>query len=140
VSTSANSSETLLAAAKLESGPAPYAQLISVGHHTVSCDEPAARGGGDVGPSPFGLLVAGLAGCTSITLRMYADRKGWDLGTIQVKVKMVRVLDTDRIERVIQFQRELTSEQTERLLEIAEKTPVTKTLRQGVTIATRLGP
>jgi putative redox protein len=130
---------TLVVAAHLESGAAPYLQTIKVGHHVVSCDEPASRGGADLGPSPSGLLVAALAGCTSITLGMYAGRKGWELGAVQVDVEWLRGGDGERIERTIHLGRELTAEQTARLLEIAEKTPVTKTLKQGVAIATRLG-
>jgi putative redox protein len=130
--------DVLVVAAHLESGHVPYGQTISVGHHEVPCDEPVSRGGADAGPSPSGLLLAALAGCTSITLRMYADRKGWDLGQVQVSVKLMRRNDAERIERTIQLGRELAPEQLARLLEIAEKTPVTRKLKQGVEIATRL--
>lgn len=130
--------ELLVATAHLESGVAPHAQQIKVGHHVVTSDEPASNGGGDTGPSPMGLLLAALASCTSITLRMYADRKGWDLGTIDVDVRLLRAAAAERIERTLRFGAELTTERQMRLLEIAERTPVTKTLRAGVPIATRV--
>ena len=122
--------------AHLESGAAPYAQQIKLGHHDVASDEPASHGGGDTGPSPTGLVLAGLAACTSITLRMYADRKKWDLGTVRVGLKLLRAGAAERIERTLSFGAALTPEQVARLLEIAEKTPVTKMLKAGVPIAT----
>jgi putative redox protein len=130
--------EVLVATASLESGTAPYAQLTHVGHHVVPSDEPASRGGGDTGPSPTGLLLAALASCTSITLRMYADRKGWDLGTVHVDVRFLRAGTAERIERTIRIGATLAPEQLARLGEIAAKTPVTKVVMAGVPIATRV--
>lgn len=131
--------EVPVIAAHLDSGLALYEQRVKVGHHTVTCDESVSRGGGDLGPSPTGLLLAALAGCTSITLRMYADRKGWELGSVKVDLKLFRVGDQERIDRAIQIESPLAPEQTARLLEIAEKTPVTRVLKTGVQILTRLG-
>jgi putative redox protein len=116
MSSEAGAAEVLVVAADLESGPAPYEQRITMGHHTVTCDEPVARGGGDRG----------------------ADRKGWDLGTVKVGIKLLRVGDKERIDRTIQLQRKLAPEQITRLLEIADKTPVTKLLATGVQIRTGL--
>lgn len=130
--------EVLVAAAQLESGGAPHAQRIKVGHHVLAADEPASHGGGDTGASPTGMLLAALAACTSITLRMYADRKTWDLGTVHVDLKLVRAGAAERIERVIRFGAALAPDRVARLLEIAEKTPVTKMLKAGVPIATRV--
>jgi putative redox protein len=130
--------EVLVATAHLESGAAPYAQLTRVGHHVVPSDESASRGGGDTGPSPTGLLLAALASCTSITLRMYADRKGWRLGTVHVDVRFFRAGGGERIERDIRTGAALTPEQLARLGEIADKTPVTKMILAGVPIATRV--
>jgi putative redox protein len=129
---------TRLATAHLVSGAAPYAQQIRVGHHELVADEPAALGGGDTGTSPYGLLLASLAACTAITLRMYAERKGWELGTLRVDLEMVRDGDVERIARTLELAPALTSEQRARLVEIADKTPVTKTLRRGVEITTSL--
>lgn len=131
----------VVVSAHLESGPAPYEQRIKVGHHQVICDEAVSRGGGDLGPSPTALLVAALAACTSITLQMYAARKDWRLGAVKVEVLLVRAGGTDgadRIERAVHIEQPLAPEQRARLLEIAEKTPVTKTLKAGISILTRL--
>jgi putative redox protein len=130
--------ETLVAAAHLESGAAPHTQRLRIGHHEVTADEPPANGGGDAGPSPTGLMLAGLASCTSITLRMYADRKGWALGTVRVDARLLRAGEAQRIERTIRFGAALSPEQIARLLEIADKTPVTKIVKGGVPIETRV--
>jgi putative redox protein len=131
-------SEFLVATAHLESGPVPHAQSIKVGHHVLTADEPPSNGGRDTGPSPTGLLLAALASCTSITLRMYADRKSWDLGTVRVGIKLLRAGAAERIERTVRFGAALAPEQVTRLLEIADKTPVTRLVKAGVPIATRV--
>jgi putative redox protein len=125
-----------VASAHLDGGDAKYAQTIRVGRHTLVADEPAALGGGDAGPPPYGLLVAALAACTSITLRMYADRKGWELGALHVDVVLVRDQDVERVERTVRVAPTVSPEQRARLAEIAEKTPVTKTLARAMAIAT----
>ena len=130
--------DTRLANAHSDSGAAPYATTIHVGRHEVIADEPAALGGADAGITPYGLLLASLAACTSITLHMYAARKGWELGAVHVDLAMARVGDEERVERTIKLSAELTAEQRTRLGEIAEKTPVTKTLKRGVAIVTTL--
>jgi putative redox protein len=122
---------------RLESD-AKYTNRISAGVHVLTADESRAHGGTDGGPAPYDLVLAGLGACTSITLRMYAERKGWDLGTITVALTLSKdsASDVGRIEREVRFSSALTEEQLARLLEIAEKTPVTKTVRAGVPIAT----
>lgn len=130
--------EVLIAAVRLDSGDAPHAQRLSIGHHAITADEPTSHGGGDAGPSPMGLLLGALAACTSITLRMYADRKGWDLGSIHVDAKLLRAGETQRIERTIRFGTPQPPDQLARLADIAEKTPVTKTLRAGVPLTTHV--
>ncbi|HUQ04735.1 MAG TPA: OsmC family protein [Kofleriaceae bacterium] len=127
-----------LATVHLDSGDAPYAQTIRAGHHTVVADEPAAQGGADAGPAPYALLLSALVACTSITLRMYADRKGWQLGPVHVDATITREADGERITRTIKVAPTLTEEQRARLLEIADKTPVTKTVKRGTPIVTNL--
>jgi putative redox protein len=137
-STGSPDGEVLVAAVRLESGDAPHAQRIGIGHHTITADEPTSHGGGDAGPSPMGLLLSALAACTSITLRMYAERKGWTLGAVHVDAKLLRAGETQRIERTIRFGEPQPPDQLARLAEIAEKTPVTKTLRAGVPMSTHV--
>ena len=115
-----------------------YVQQIHAGHHDLIADEHSKLGGTDTGPAPFDLLLAALGACTSITLRMYAERKGWQLGEIRVALKLFNEAESGRIERELHFGNDLTEEQRARLLEIAEKTPVTRTIKAGAAIATRL--
>jgi len=131
---------TLIGTVYVESGEPPHRQSIRIGRHTVLADEPPTNGGNDAGPSPFGLMLAGLAACTSITLRMYADRKGWSLGTVHVDARIFRDAEGDglRVERVLRFGAPLSDDQKQRLVEIADKTPVTKALGRGTPIATKV--
>ena len=117
-----------------------FAQLIATGHHRLTSDEPIARGGSESGASPHELLLASLGACTSITLRMYAGRKDWELGKITVGLRYTAAHDDQKghIDRRLSFSKPLTAEQTQRLLEIAGKTPVTRTLMSGVTIDTTI--
>jgi putative redox protein len=128
--------EALVLSARLESTGTPHGQRVEIGRHALITDEPPSHGGGGTGPSPVALLVAALAGCTAITLEMYAARKGWALGTVRIDLKLFRAGDAQRIQRTIGTGAALTPEQRSRLLEIADKTPVTKMLKPGVTIAT----
>jgi putative redox protein len=116
-----------------------YGVQVVAGRHRLTADEPAALGGGDTGPSPYELLLASLGACTSITLRMYAGRKEWELGKITVGLRYTRDAEQkERIDRRISFSKPLSAEQKARLVEIAGKTPVTRTLSQGVPIDTTL--
>lgn len=116
-----------------------FAQQIASGHHRLTADEPIARGGSDSGASPYELLLASLGACTSITLRMYAGRKEWELGKITVGLRYTANEDQKgHIDRRLSFSKPLTAEQTQRLLEIAAKTPVTRTLMTGLTIDTTI--
>jgi putative redox protein len=118
-----------------------YRVDVRVGAHQVVADEPTAAGGGDVGPSPFGLLLAGLAACTATTLRMYAARKRWELTTIDIDVRFDVAEDgRGSIERTITVPVELSPEQRVRLAEIAERTPVTLAVRAGTPITTTFLP
>ena len=112
--------------------------VIHARRHTLTADEAAAHGGTDTGPAPYGLLVSALAACTAITLRMVAARKGWELGTIHVDVELEKdEAGADRIARTVSFGAALTDAQRAALAEIAEKTPVTKTIKAGAPIATK---
>jgi putative redox protein len=116
-----------------------YRVEILVGAHRLVGDEPLAEGGADVGPSPFGFLLSGLAACTVTTLRMYATRKGWEFRDITVDVRY----DVDEsgkasIERKITVPQSLSAEQRDRLAEVAARTPVTLAIRTP--IATEMVP
>jgi putative redox protein len=131
-------------------GPSGFAQVIEVGKHRLAGDEPTDVGGTDTGPSPYDFLLAALGSCTSMTLRMYADRKGWPLQTVVVHLRHekihardcaeceTRVGRIDQIERSVQLEGELSDEQRQRLLEIADKCPVHRTLSSEVHIRTTL--
>jgi putative redox protein len=118
-----------------------YAVAIRNGKHQLTADEPTAIGGTDTGSSPYQLLLSGLGACTAITLRMYADRKGWKLGTVKVDLEIHKdgEQDTGKIKRVITFGEVLNDEQRSKLAAIAEKTPVTRTIMAGAPITTELG-
>lgn len=117
-----------------------YAQKVNAGEHVLNADEPIDRGGTDTGPTPTDLMVASLGSCTAITLQMYARRKEWDLGRVHVELSLYSDGDTQRIERTIHCSgaANLTEEQRSRLLDISNKTPVTKTLLSGISIRTQL--
>lgn len=117
-----------------ENGLGRYQQTVRLGKHTLIADEPAATGGEDAGPEPFDLLLAGLGACTSITLRMYAERKGFPLAGVSVelthdKIKADGHGTRDRIARRITLEGDLTPGQRDRLLAIANKCPMYRTLQ-----------
>ena len=128
---------TILASATID-GEAGYAQKVTTSGHEIAADEPVKRGGTNTGPSPFELMLASLGACTAITFRMYAERKGWDLGAVHVKLRLLKDGETQRIERTIHLGSALDADQQAKLLEIADKTPVTKALAPGVPIHTTL--
>ncbi len=105
------------------------------GGHELIVDEPADRGGTDTGPRPTQLLATSLAGCTAITIEMYADRKGWDVGKLEVEVEM-GYADTvpNSFDVKIALPAELDDEQRRRLLVIATKCPVHKVLAGEATV------
>jgi uncharacterized OsmC-like protein len=128
---------------------AGFAQEIQAGRHRIVADEPASVGGTDTGPSPYDLLLAALGACTSMTVGMYARRKAWPLEEVAVHLRHSRIHATDcaecetnegmldRIERDIHFTGPLTDEQRSKLLEIANKCPVHRTLTSEIDIETR---
>jgi putative redox protein len=131
------------------SSAAGLAQEIVARDHRWKADEPAPFGT-DIGPSPYELLLASLGACTSMTLRLYAQRKGMDLQRITVRLKHYRIhaedcleCETkegmlDRIDREIQLTGNLDEAQKQRLLEIAERCPVHRTLTSEINIRTSL--
>ncbi len=122
-----------------EAGAAQYVQHVTAGAHTLLADEPKDRDGGDAGPAPFDYLLAALGTCTSITLRMYADRKGWDLGNVSVKLEYIRESkEVARITRAVSVSAPISEEQRARLADIIERTPVTLAIKQGVGIASNV--
>jgi putative redox protein len=119
-----------------------YAHEVEIeGGHTLRIDEPREAGGTDTGPSPTRLVAAGLAGCTAVTLEMYAERKGWDIGPVEVDVD-VEYRDASPLSLTVTLRLPsgLSDEQRERLLVVAGKCPVHKLLagETEVTIADRV--
>ena len=136
--------------AVVETGEGKFSQAIAAGRHRLRADEPIAFGGGDSGPGPYDLLLAALGARTSMTLRMYADRKKWRLRQTLVRLRHDKIhaedcadCETrdgkiDRIECALELLGDLSDAQRARLLEIAEKCPVHRSLKSEVSIATRL--
>ena len=132
-----------------ESGTGGLQQLVTVGRHRIVVDEPVPTGG-DTGPNPYDLLLAALGACTSMTLRLYANHKGLPLEKVTVSLRHGRIhakdceeCETtagfvDRIDRTIQIDGPLTQEQRDRLLEIADKCPVHRTLTSETVVQTEL--
>jgi len=112
------------------------AQDIEVAGHRLRADEPAEKGGDDTGPAPHELLLAALGSCTAMTLKMYAERKGWPLGDLRVKLTGEHADGRFIITRHLTIAGELDDEQRRRLLEIADKCPVHKTLVGEIVIQT----
>lgn len=122
------------------SGPEPFRQTITVASHTIIADEPIDAGGGDEGPDPHELLLSALGACTTMTLRMYARRKGWPLDRVSVQISGKKGESGFEIDRKIALEGVLTDEQRQQLRAIAEKCPVHKTLVGEITIETALMP
>lgn len=123
-----------------------YAQTIRARGHTLSADEPVAVGGTDTGPDPYELLLASLGACTSMTVRMYARQKGWPVAGVSVRLRHQKVhaedcanceaptAYVDLIEKEVEITGDLSAEQRARLLEIADRCPVHRTLTGQVRI------
>ena len=130
-------------------GATGFAQEILIGPHRLAADEPTEVGGTDEGPTPYDLLLAALGSCTSITVSMYARRKGWPLEGVTARLRHSRIhaedcaeCETkegklDQIELDIELAGPLSGEQRSKLLEIAKKCPVHRTLTSEVNIRTK---
>ena len=130
-----------------ETGSGTFTRQITAGRHELVVDEPAPIGD-DAGPTPYDLLLSAVGACTSMTVRMYADRKGWPLRSIRVTLRHKRIhardcaeCETtkgfiDHIDLDIELAGDLDDTQRERLLQIAEHCPVHQTLTSEINIAT----
>jgi putative redox protein len=127
-----------VAHATADIGTTNYTVLLVAGEHTLTADERAAAGGQDAGASPHELLCAALGACTAITLRMYAQRKEWTLRAVHVDVRLQVEGKEHRITRRLRLEGDLDEAQRGRLADVAERTPVTLTLKQGAIITTVL--
>jgi uncharacterized OsmC-like protein len=125
-----------------------FSQQIVAGRHRLQADEPLRAGGTDTGPSPYDFLLIALGSCTSMTVAMYARRKGWPLESVTVRLRHFKIHATDcaecdtrvgmldRIDRHVHFEGALTTDQIRRLQEIADKCPLHRTLTAEIDIRT----
>lgn len=132
-----------------ETRKSKFNQIITVGPHHLVADEPIAAGGEDAGPGPYDFLLAGLGACTSMTMRLYADRKSLPLDRVTVTLKHSKIYAKDcaecetrdgmldQIERDIAIDGALDAEQRKKLMEIADKCPVHRTLTSEIRIVTK---
>lgn len=123
-----------------------YRTSVEVRTHVDTLDEPVDVGGTDAGPTPYEALLGALGACTVMTLRMYADRKGWPLDGAQVRLRTARSHEEDcevceteevgphQVERQIELEGSLTEEQRRRLLLVADRCPVKQTLERGIKV------
>lgn len=136
----------------VKAGPKGLNQQIEASGHRLLADEPLDAGGSDTGPNPYDLLLASLGACSSMTLRLYADRHGWDLRGIEVKLWHEKIHQKDClncenpnskidvIRREIKLIGNLNEEHRQRLLEISDRCPVARTLQSEIRIETKLTP
>src|SRR5277367_5765350 len=127
-----------MAHARADIGTTDYATNITTGHHKLVADEGPELGGKDAGPAPYDLLTSALGACTVITLRMYAERKHWPVTAVKTEIRYSREGDAERIDRKL-FIKGADAGQSKRMAEIAERTPVTLTLKKSMPITTTLG-
>ena len=132
-----------------ETRASKFQQAVTVGPHQMIADKPVAAGGADTGPGPYDFLLAGLGACTSMTMRLYADRKSLPLERVTVTLKHGKIYAKDceecetregmldQIEREISIEGALDDEQRKRLMEIADKCPVHRTLHSEIRIVTK---
>ena len=140
-----STSETAPQITVSESGNGPYGQIVTAGHHVQAADEPERVGGHDTGLSPFEYVMAGLGACTAMTLRMYAERHSYPLDHVSVRLSHKRVATgddrgvRDHFQRIVTLSGALDDAQRARLLEIADRCPVSQTLQRASVIETTFG-
>jgi len=125
-----------------DNGSGGLQTFVTAGPSTIVADISVAQGGLDLGPDPHELVAAGLAACTTMTLRLYANQKGWDVSGMHVEVFSHFDQDQtphERFERIISIEGNLNDEQRERLFQIAEKCPIHKLLTAGARVVTTVG-
>ncbi len=123
----------------IRTGDGTHQQIISRGAHAIVSDEPVELGGEDAGLAPFELVMAGLGSCTSMTLQLYARRKGWPLRRLTVSIAGSRQADGFHVQRKIALEGELDNDQRAVLLSIADRCPVFRALTGAVVISTTEG-
>ncbi|MEZ5292257.1 MAG: OsmC family protein [Vicinamibacterales bacterium] len=123
-----------MAAVRVTSAGGPYAQTIAIRHHTVLADETLEAGGEDRAPTPVELLLGALGSCVAMTVTMYAGRKGWDVGEVEVELSGRDEAGVYVVERRLTFSAPLTDEQRTRLIEIAGRCPVSRRITGTVDI------
>ncbi|WP_225766443.1 OsmC family protein [Stenotrophomonas sp. Marseille-Q4652] len=127
--------------ASVTSTDVDFQHRIRAGHFDLVTDEPVVLGGQGQGPAPFDLYLAALAACTAITIRMYAKRRAWDIGAFRAELILRRdETGAVRVQRILHSDRELSAEQWARLMEIADRSPVTRAMREGAEIVTSALP
>jgi len=119
-------------------GHTQYQTIVNSGGHGLITDEPLKANGSNTGMNPFSLLLASLASCTAITLRMYIDRKMWPIEEIKADIEMYKTSSGTRIETKLSFKGEVNDEQRDRLLKIANACPVHKILIGNIDINTNI--
>jgi len=136
----------------VRAGPSGLRQEIQAGAHRLVADEPTSVGGTGQGPTPYDLLLGALGSCTSMTLRLYAERRKWPLQGVTVRLSHRRIHRDDcvncdekdvwieHVDRTLELAGPLTEEQRQKLLAIAERCPVHRTLERKMEVETRLAP
>jgi putative redox protein len=119
-------------------GRVQYQTIVKSGNHSIIVDEPVTDGGMDSGMTPYNLLLASLASCTVITLRMYINRKMWVIDEIRIKLELFKTSEGIFIDSKLEFSGELTDTQRARLITIADACPIHKILVGNITINTSL--
>jgi putative redox protein len=134
----------------VEGAEGAFGETVRSGTHVLRADEPVESGGNDGGPNPYAYLLAALGTCTAMTVRMYARQKSWPLHDVKVRLSHDRIHASDcadcetkegkvdRIEKAIELMGPLSDEQRQRLLQIAERCPVHRTLVSEIVIRSRL--